>query len=35
MIISGDGGPADAAKFVAVQRRQWGDLVQAAGLKPQ
>jgi tripartite-type tricarboxylate transporter receptor subunit TctC len=34
-IIGGDGGPADAARFVAAQRRQWGDLVHAAGLQPQ
>jgi tripartite-type tricarboxylate transporter receptor subunit TctC len=34
-IIGGDSGPADAAKFVIAQRRQWGDLVQAAGLEPQ
>ena len=34
-IIGGDSGPADAAKFVIAQRRQWGDLVQAAGLQPQ
>ena len=34
-IIGGNGGPADAAQFVAAQRRQWGDLVHAAGLEPQ
>jgi tripartite-type tricarboxylate transporter receptor subunit TctC len=34
-IIGGDGGPAEAAKFVAAQRQQWGDLVHAAGLEPQ
>jgi tripartite-type tricarboxylate transporter receptor subunit TctC len=34
-IIGGNGGPADAARFVEAQRRQWGDLVHAAGLEPQ
>jgi len=34
-IIGGDGGPAEAAKFVETERRQWGELVRAAGLQPQ
>jgi tripartite-type tricarboxylate transporter receptor subunit TctC len=34
-IIGGDGGPAEAAKFVEAERRQWGELVRAAGLQPQ
>lgn len=34
-IIGGDGGPAEAAQFVANERRQWGELVRAAGLEPQ
>jgi tripartite-type tricarboxylate transporter receptor subunit TctC len=34
-VIGGDGGPAEAAKFVEAERRQWGELVQAAGLVPQ
>jgi len=35
MIIGGDRGPDEAAQFVAAQRRQWGELVHAAGLEPQ
>ena len=34
-IIGGDKGPAEAAKFVENERRQWGELVRAAGLQPQ
>jgi len=34
-IIGGDGGPPEAEKFVASERRQWGELVHAAGLEPQ
>ena len=34
-IIGGDAGPAEAAKFVETERRQWGELVRAAGLEPQ
>ena len=35
VIIGGEGSPAAAAQFVLAQRRQWGDLVHAAGLEPQ
>jgi tripartite-type tricarboxylate transporter receptor subunit TctC len=34
-VIGGDNGPADAARFVETERRQWGELVRAAGLEPQ
>jgi tripartite-type tricarboxylate transporter receptor subunit TctC len=34
-IIGGDNGPAEAARFVESERRQWGELVRAAGLEPQ
>ena len=34
-VIGGDSGPAEAAKFVETERRQWGELVHAAGLVPQ
>jgi len=34
-IVGGDNGPAEAAKFVEDERRQWGELVRAAGLTPQ
>src|SRR5262249_59345651 len=34
-IIGGDAGPAEVAKFVETERRQWGELVRAAGLEPQ
>jgi tripartite-type tricarboxylate transporter receptor subunit TctC len=34
-IIGGDNSPAEAARFVERERRQWGDLVRAAGLEPQ
>jgi tripartite-type tricarboxylate transporter receptor subunit TctC len=34
-IVGGDNGPDETAKFVENERRQWGELVRAAGLEPQ